>query len=470
MAVTPYPQNLFHLGSARALTLDVQLDVPPSGDILIYTKGNATSSGWQPVPNGQKMVVTVGRGTQYEAKYLVSSITFAASVTTMRVLAADRGYDGVPPTVAPAGTTVEHTVSATEMATINDHMRTRLAHGSDGELVDQNSVQTLTNKTLTAAKFSGNLDLNSAKITELASGTVSTDAVNKSQLDAVSTVADAALPKAGGTVTGKITLDGNPSSALHAAPKQYVDLMLPKTGGTMSGAIAMGSQKVTGLASGTASGDAVNKSQLDAVSTVANAANSTATTANNTANAALPKAGGTITGSLTVNGDFATNKVTAGVGGMECNGDMKILTALYVTDYGLPLDMGGANSDRRWVTYTGTGRVHRMSDTVWRFTVAGITSSSRRYKEQIGSNPATPDVTRLQPRSFRWKADGVNDVIYRGERLGFIAEEVAAVDQRLVTHDADGEIQGLDTNALIAVLVETVTDLQERIAALEAAK
>lgn len=46
------------------------------------------------------------------------------------------------------------------------------------------------------------------------------------------------------------------------------DPFLKKTGGTMSGAIAMGSQKVTGMANGTASGDAVNKSQLDAAENV----------------------------------------------------------------------------------------------------------------------------------------------------------------------------------------------------------
>ncbi len=35
--------------------------------------------------------------------------------------------------------------------------------------------------------------------------------------------ADAALPRSGGTMTGKITLDGAPSSDLHAATKKYVD-------------------------------------------------------------------------------------------------------------------------------------------------------------------------------------------------------------------------------------------------------
>lgn len=37
------------------------------------------------------------------------------------------------------------------------------------------------------------------------------------------TTADAALPRAGGTMTGKITLDGAPTADLHAATKKYVD-------------------------------------------------------------------------------------------------------------------------------------------------------------------------------------------------------------------------------------------------------
>jgi hypothetical protein len=49
-------------------------------------------------------------------------------------------------------------------------------------------------------------------------------------LKAVSDIADAALPKAGGTMTGAITLPGNPGSALQAAPKQYVDAFLPPAG------------------------------------------------------------------------------------------------------------------------------------------------------------------------------------------------------------------------------------------------
>lgn len=47
------------------------------------------------------------------------------------------------------------------------------------------------------------------------------------------------LALTGGTMTGKITLDGNPSSANHAANKTYVDLHVPKAGGTMTGNLTL---------------------------------------------------------------------------------------------------------------------------------------------------------------------------------------------------------------------------------------
>jgi microcystin-dependent protein len=155
MAATPFPTNLFHTGTARPLTLAVPLAVLPTGDITLSVSGDASAQGWPSIPNGQKMIVTVGRGTQYETKYLLSSVSSGSTSSTLTVAAADRNYDGTPAIDCPAGTTVEHTVSATEMATVNDHMRTKLAHGSDGELLDQNSAQTLANKRLTAPVIEG---------------------------------------------------------------------------------------------------------------------------------------------------------------------------------------------------------------------------------------------------------------------------------------------------------------------------
>lgn len=45
----------------------------------------------------------------------------------------------------------------------------------------------------------------------------------KSTADSALTTANAALPKAGGTMTGALTLAADPTSNLHAATKQYVD-------------------------------------------------------------------------------------------------------------------------------------------------------------------------------------------------------------------------------------------------------
>jgi hypothetical protein len=50
-----------------------------------------------------------------------------------------------------------------------------------------------------------------------------TSDTNKPVSTATQTALDAKLSLAGGTMTGKITLDGDPSSALHATTKQYVD-------------------------------------------------------------------------------------------------------------------------------------------------------------------------------------------------------------------------------------------------------
>lgn len=47
------------------------------------------------------------------------------------------------------------------------------------------------------------------------------------------------LSKTGGTLTGNLTLAGDPSTNLHAATKQYADLKLPLAGGTMTGPILL---------------------------------------------------------------------------------------------------------------------------------------------------------------------------------------------------------------------------------------
>jgi len=80
------------------------------------------------------------------------------------------------------------------------------------------------------------------------------------------------LPLAGGTMSGtiamgsnKITGLGTPTATGDAATKDYADTKLALSGGTMSGAIAMGTNKITGLGDPTNAQDAVTKYYLDNV-------------------------------------------------------------------------------------------------------------------------------------------------------------------------------------------------------------
>jgi hypothetical protein len=99
----------------------------------------------------------------------------------------------------------------------------------------------------------------------------------------VDTQTAAALLAAGGTMTGALTLAADPAAPLQAATKEYVDAQvataLPKSGGTMSGLLALAADPV-------AASQAATKHYVDSQVLTA-----------------LPIAGGTMTGSLTLAAD-----------------------------------------------------------------------------------------------------------------------------------------------------------------------
>jgi hypothetical protein len=83
-------------------------------------------------------------------------------------------------------------------------------------------------------------------------------------------------------------------------------------------------------------------------------------------------------------------------------------------------------------------------------------SSSARYKSDIQNLHLGLDaVAQLRPVSYRWKDSGVADV-------GFVAEEVAALDERLVTRNESGQIEGVKYDRLSAVLAGAVQELAAR--------
>jgi Chaperone of endosialidase len=83
--------------------------------------------------------------------------------------------------------------------------------------------------------------------------------------------------------------------------------------------------------------------------------------------------------------------------------------------------------------------------------------SSLRYKTNIQPFISGLSVlNRLRPITFDWKDGGMHD-------LGFGAEEIAAVEPLLVTHNDKGEVEGVKYDRITAVLVNAVKEQQEQI-------
>ena len=160
---------------------------------------------------------------------------------------------------------------------------------------------------------SGQYDADGLRIENLAAPDSDDDAVNKGYADT------RFVNVTGDTLTGALTLSGDPTSDLHAATKQYVDDevttavateasarisgdndQVSKTGDTMSGNLAMGGNKVTGLGTPGTGTDAANKTYVD--DTVASVTAGT-----------IPD--GTITTSKIADGAVTAAKLDSGVGG-----------------------------------------------------------------------------------------------------------------------------------------------------------
>jgi hypothetical protein len=83
-------------------------------------------------------------------------------------------------------------------------------------------------------------------------------------------------------------------------------------------------------------------------------------------------------------------------------------------------------------------------------------SSSARYKQDIADlELGLATALRLHAVGYRWKDGGAADI-------GFVAEEIAAIDERLVTRNAKGEVEGVKYERLTAVLANAVQDLAAR--------
>ncbi len=90
-------------------------------------------------------------------------------------------------------------------------------------------------------------------------------------------------------------------------------------------------------------------------------------------------------------------------------------------------------------------------------TTISTCSSSLRYKTDLSSFVGGMDVVnRLRPITFKWKSGGMLD-------LGLGAEDVAQVEPLLVTHNDQGEIEGVKYDHLSVVFINAFKEQQAQI-------
>lgn len=90
-------------------------------------------------------------------------------------------------------------------------------------------------------------------------------------------------------------------------------------------------------------------------------------------------------------------------------------------------------------------------------TNVSICSSSIRYKKDVENfTPGLSLIQRLRPVTFTWKSNNQRD-------LGFVAEEVNAVEPLMTTYNEKGEVEGVKYDRISAALVNAVNEQQAQI-------
>ena len=291
----------------------------------------------------------------------------------------------------------------------------------------------------------------------------------------------------GGTVDGVdiATRDGVLTSTTTTA-----NAALPKAGGTMTGNIVM---------SGTETVDGVDISARDAVLTTTT---TTANTANTTANAALPKAGGTMTGSIVfdsgqpkgnsglvpaagTSGHFLAHDGTfaqvaysnlSGTPTVPTNNNQLTNGAGYVTSSGVTSVATGNGCTGGTITSTGT--ISMSGSYSGSFSASSnITaySSDERLKNFHGKiDNALDKVDQLNGYYFEWNdvAKGLDGgrSFKEGMEVGVSAQEIEKVLPEVVTEAPIVKIENLDVDyktvyydKIVPLLIEAIKELRAEV-------
>lgn len=381
-AIVPVTDNDIDLGTSALEFKDLYIDGTANIDSLVADTAD--------INGGTIDAAIIGGSTPAAATVTNLTVNTAATIASADINAGTVDGTVIGASVAQAitGTTITATtgfvggltgaVTGNTAGTHTGPVTGNVTGNLTGNVTASTGTSTFNDVTINGGL---NMDASSAAtITNLTAPTNSGDAATKGYVD----TADALkLNLSGGTMSGaiamgtnKITGLGTPTSNADAATKVYVDTSISNlidsspalldtlnelaaalgddpnfattmtnalatklnlSGGTMTGAIAMGSNKITGLGTPTASGDATTKTYVDTADALK-----------------LNLSGGTLSGELAM----GTNKIT-GVGTPSANTDAA--TKGYVdTQAALKLSLTGGTMSG--AIAMGTSKITGMGD------------------------------------------------------------------------------------------------------------
>ena len=336
-----------YVDTAAALKVNKAGDTMTGALVLAADPSAALEAATKQYVDGGGYQTTVGGSATYSGKVVKLNSVGIIDGSMLPVAATYLGTVSLTAAYALSGTfSTGNYYAVSTTGTVDSSWNSRLtgspATCSAGQSIIYNGATTkwdLVGDTTSATAINGKLDKAGGTMTGAlilaADPTVALGSATKQY-------ADTMLAKAGGTMTGLVTLSADPSSALHAATKQYVDSAgttltsaytaadtalsstltssiagkLPLAGGTMTGAITLSGAPSSALhaaskdyVDSSVSGFALRSNNLSDLSSAA------------TARSNLAAAGTGVTNTFsqvqTLNGGISTGVVIKGSGGSE---------------------------------------------------------------------------------------------------------------------------------------------------------
>lgn len=212
------------------------------------------------IATGEGDVVGTLKAQTLASKTLTSPLVSGLTLTDASIVFEGATADAFETTLTVTDPTADRTITLPNVT---------------GTVAILDASQTLSNKTLTSDTLGSDLVAGGFKVTGLGTPSANADAATKLYVDTqVASLVDSAPGTLDTLNELAAALGDDPNFATTITNSLAAKLSL--SGGTMTGAIAMGTNKITGLGTPTASTDAANKNYIDTMASSAGASSTAA--------------------------------------------------------------------------------------------------------------------------------------------------------------------------------------------------